>query len=184
MPSEFDTLNIIPKPKPALPFWVNPLIGLSGGILLVMIVLFVFYYYQALSWNSKSEAKESDYLALNTPENRAIEERVGKISEKLTKFSQAFANHKFSYVFFDFLKSNCHPNVSFSNLSFAPSSGKVALTGQTNNYKSLSEQIIVLKNIKELSSLEVSDIALDKEAKITFRLSFIIDPSFFKNQNQ
>lgn len=184
MASKFDTLNIIPKPKLSLPFWVNPLIGISGGILLVMVGLFGFYYFQASSWESKAKAKEADYFALGTPENKVAEEKVGKISQQLEKFSQAFKEHKISYVFFDFLKNNCHPNVSFSSLNLDPNSGKASLSGQTNSYKSLSEQIVVLKGIKEVSVLEVSDIALDKEGKITFKLSFIINPSFFKNQNQ
>ena len=184
MPSKFDILNIIPKPKLSLPFWVNPLIGISGAILLLVLGLFGFYYFQASSWESKAKAKEGDYLALGTPENKATEEKVGKIAQKLEKFSRAFTNHRVSYVFFDFLKTNCHPNVSFSSLVFVPGVGKVSLAGQTNSYNSLSEQIVVLKNIKELSALEVSDIALDKEGKITFRLSFTIDPNFFKNQNQ
>ncbi len=184
MPNKFDILNIIPKPKLSLPFWVNPLIWISGAILLAMIGLFGFYYFQASSWESKAKAKESDYFVLGTPENKAAEEKVGKIAQQLEKFSQAFASHKLSYVFFDFLKANCHPNVSFSSLNLAPSSGKVSLAGQTNTYKSLSEPIVVLKNIKEPSALEVSDIILDKEGKITFRLNFTIDPNFFKNQNQ
>lgn len=179
-----DIFNIIPKPKLSLPFWANPLVGISGAILLLMVGLFGFYYFQASSWQAKVNAKKGDYIALGTPENRAIEERADKIAEQLEKFSQAFASHRTSYVFFDFLKSNCHPNVSFSSLTLVPGSGKVSLAGQTNNYKSLGEQIVVLKDIKELSVLEISDITLDKEGKVTFKLSFTIDPSFFKNQSQ
>jgi len=184
MPNKFDILNIIPKPKIVLPFWVNPLTWASGIVLLLMAGLFVFFYFQTSFWEEKAKAKENDYLALETPENKALEEKVGKVSQQLEKFSQAFENHKFSYVFFEFLKANCHPNVSFSSLSFTPQSGKVSLAGQANNYNSLGEQIAILKSIKEVSDLDVSDVVLDKEGKVTFRLSFALDPNFFKNQNQ
>ncbi|MDD5738744.1 MAG: hypothetical protein PHY72_02370 [Candidatus Pacebacteria bacterium] len=184
MSDKFDVLNIIPKPKIVLPFWVNPLVLASGVILLIMTGLFVFYHFQALSWESKAKVEESNYLALATPENKAIEEKAGKISQQLEKFFQAFENHKFSYILFNFLKDNCHPNVSFSSLNFNSNSGKVSLAGQTNNYNSLGEQIAVLKSVKEISALEVSDIVLDKEGNVTFRLNFIVDPNFFKNQNQ
>ena len=182
MPNKFDTLNIIPKPKLLMPFWVKPLMWASGITLLIVLVLFGFYYFQASSWKSKVEAKEGDYLALNTPENKAIEERVGKISQKLEKFSQAFLGHKFSYTFFEFLRGICHPNVSFSDMSLNLSTGSANLTGQTNSYRSLSEQILILKNIKEISSLDVSDINLNKEGMVAFRLSFLVDPIFFNNQ--
>ena len=182
MPNNFDTLNIIPKPKLIIPFWVKPLTWASAIIFLAMVGLFGFYYFQASSLESKAKAKESDYLAINTPENREIEARVSEISQRLEKFSQAFSNHKFSYIIFDFLGSFCHPNVSFSDMNLTLSTGAVSLTGQTNSYKSLSEQILILKNEEEISALDVSDVALNKEGAVTFGLNFLIDPTFFNNQ--
>ncbi len=182
MQNNFDTLNIIPKSKILAPFWFKPLIWASGIILLVMVGLFAFYYFEASSWESKAKEKESDYLFLNTPENKAIEERVGKVSQKLEKFSQAFSSHKISYPFFEFLRGFCHPNVSFLDLSLDVKTGAVNLTGQTNSYKSLSEQILILKSVEEISSLDVSDVALNKEGAVTFGLSFLVNPTFFNNQ--
>lgn len=173
MAIKFDSLNIIPKPKKSIPKWVNFAIYGSFAITLIISGLFAFYYYQALSWKSKLSAKESDYSALNTKENKTMEEQVAKISKKLEKFSLAFSSRKVSSNFFDFVRSFCHPNVSFSNLSFSIETGNVSLSGQTDTYKSLSEQIIILKDIKEINNLLVSDISLNKEGYISFKISFI-----------
>ncbi len=182
--NKFESLNIIPKQKLPTPFWVNPLIWFFSFVLFGLVGLFIFYYFEVSSLQSKAKEKESDYFALSTPENKALEDRVRGISQQLEKFSQIFSNHKISYIFFDFLRTNCHPNVRFSSLDLSPASGLVSLSGETSDYKSLQEQVLVLKNIKEISSLDVSDIILDKEGKITFKISFIIDPKFFNNQNQ
>lgn len=184
MANKFDTLNIIPKPKPTAPFWVAPAIGISLAALLAVSGVAVFYYFQTSSWQAKAEIKKSEYEALGTPENKELEKKVREISQNLEKFSSAFSQHKTSYVFFDFLRSNCHPNVSFSNMSFNVSSGKIFLVGKTDSYRSLSEQIIAFKNLKELSLLEVSDIVLDKSGEISFKIGFTLDQSFFKNKIQ
>ncbi|MDO8524067.1 MAG: hypothetical protein Q7R99_00375 [bacterium] len=179
-----DIFNIIPKPKKIIPKWVNFAIGFSLVMILTVVGLFAFYYYQALSWKSKLEMKESDYLALNNPENRAMEMQVSLISQKLEKFSQAFLSRKVTYNFFDFVGNFCHPKVSFSDLSLDIENGNVSLIGQTDTYKSLSEQIIILKDVKETNNLVVSDISLSKEGSVSFRISFVLDPTFFKNRNQ
>ncbi len=184
MPIKFESLNIIPKPKEIIPKWVNIALVVSFAMFLTTICLFAFYYYQALSWQSKLMAKENDYLALDTKENQAMEKQVGEISAKLEKFSLAFSSRRISSNFFDFLRNFCHPNVSFSGLLLNIETGSVSLSGQTNAYKDLSEQIIVLNDLKNISNLLISNILLNKEGNIAFSVSFILDPTLFKIQNQ
>lgn len=173
MSIKFESLNIIPRPKEIIPKWVNFAIGGSFAIALIMVWLFAFYYYGALSWDSKSKAKESDYLMLNTKENKEVEEKVSEISKKLESFSLAFASRKSSYNFFDFIRNICHPNVSFSNLSLIVKTGNISLTGQADSYQSLSEQVIILKDLKNISNLLISDVSLNKEGSVSFKVSFI-----------
>lgn len=180
-----DIFNIIPKPKKTIPRWVNLSIGLSLALLLATCGLFIFYYYQALSWKSKAEIRENDYLALlDSPDNKALEERVSEISKKLEKFSKVFASRRVSFIFFDFIRNFCHPRVSFSDLSLSIETGSVSLSGQTDTYQSLNEQMIILKDTKDVSKLVVSDISLSKEGSISFKMSFVLNPDFFKNKNQ
>lgn len=167
-----DLFNIIPKPKKIIPKWVNFAIGGSLTLTLIILGLFVFYYYQALFWKGKLEAKESDYLALNTKENKTTEEKVGEISKRLEKFSRALSSRKVSPDLFDFVRSFCHQSVSFSSLSLNIETGNVSLAGQTDTYKSLSEQIIILKDLKNISNLLVSDVSLNKEGNVSFKINF------------
>ena len=176
-----DIFNIIPKQKKVIPKWVNFIVIVSATLFLTTLGFFAFYYYQALSFESELDLKQSEYLALDNPGNKEVETQVSLISKKLERFSQAFSSRKISYNFFDFVRSFCHPKVSFSNLSLNVETGSVFLVGQGDTYKTISEQMIILKDI---SSLEVSDISLNKEGGVFFKISFTLDPSFFKNKNQ
>ncbi len=180
--AKLDSFSIIPKQKLDVPKWVNPTIGACVGLVLVMVGLFFYFSFLATSWEKKSDAQEIEYASINTPENKAIEKRISEISNQLEKFSEVFAIKKTSSVIFDFLREVCHPNVSFSSLLLDLNASEVSLIGETDTYKSLSEQAIILKEIKEISNLNIGDISLSKEGQVSFRVSFVLDQAFFKNQ--
>ncbi|MDD5433430.1 MAG: hypothetical protein PHE77_02100 [Candidatus Pacebacteria bacterium] len=179
-----EILNIIPKPKATLPLWVNFSVISSAILLCILGGIFLYFKLETASWQEKAKAKEAEYMALNNPENRAIEEEAGKISKQLENFSKAFLEKKPSFLVFDFLKANCHPNVVFGSFDFSCKSGELKIKGQADSYKILSEQILALKDIKEISNLKVSDISLSKEGKVTFNVGLFIKPAFFQTQNQ
>ncbi len=126
-----------------------------------------------MSWKNKLEIKESEFLALNSKENHNIELQVSEISKRLERFSKAFSSRSVEYDFLDFVRSFCHTRVSFSSLSFDNKTGSTALSGETDSYKSLSEQILILKDLKNISNLLVSDVSLGKEGNVSFKISFI-----------
>ncbi|MFH0739903.1 MAG: hypothetical protein V1819_02330 [bacterium] len=175
MSTKPDLFNIIPKTKRVIPKWVSVVIGISLALALVVVSLAVFYYYQALTWEAKAKAKESEYLALNTEENQATEKRVWEISKKLERFSLTFSSRRSPDNFFDVIRSFCHPKVSFSSISFSVETGVVLLFGQTDTYKSLSEQVLILKDFKNIGNLSVSNVSLNKEGSVSFNISFTLE---------
>lgn len=180
--AKIDSFNIIPRQKLDIPKWVNPTIGFCVVLICIMIGFFIYFSLQASFWGGKAKAKEAEYASLNTEENKSVEKRVGQISKQLEKFSEIFASKKTSFVVFDFLRSFCHPNVSFSSLALNLKTGELALAGKTDTYQSLSEQVIIFKELKNIENLNVSDIFLNKEGQVTFRISFILSQTFFQNK--
>ena len=175
MSTKPDLFNIIPKTKRIIPKWVSVAIGISLVLALVVVGMAIFYYYQALTWEAKAKAKESEYLALNTEENQAIEKKVWEISKKLERFSLVFSSRKVSQNPFDVVRNFCHPRVSFSSVSFSIETGVVSLLGKTDTYKSLSEQVLILKDLKSISNLSVSNVSLGKEGSVSFIISFTLE---------
>lgn len=184
MVNKFNSFDIIPKPKLAIPRWVN--LSLIGASVLVAVAggLFFYFSFQTSSWDKKVQAKEADYAVLNTPENQALEKEVGRLSSQLEKFSEAFSARKSSAGFFDFLRTNCHPLVSFSALDFSVDTGESVLSGRTNSYQSLSEQAVILKDLPGVSNLSVSDISLSKEGEVVFKIRFTLNQDFFNKLKQ
>jgi len=177
-----DTFNIIPKQKLDIPKWINPTVGCCVVLVLIVGGLYIYFSFIASSWEKKANVQLAEIISIETEENKSIEKKVGQISNKLEKFSEIFANKKRSFAIFDFLRNNCHPNVSFSNLNVNIATGDFALAGETDSYKSLSEQAIIFKELNEVSGLNISDISLAKEGNVSFKASFTLNPTYFKNK--
>jgi len=175
MPPKTDLLTIIPKPKIETPKWVNISFLICVGVWVVLLGCFIFFKTQASSQQDKKASLESQIAGLNTKENQDLEKKAGVLAKKIKNFSLVFKEHKNNFRFFDFLRNYCHPNVRFSSLNLTSDTAKVILVGETDSYQSLTQQIMIFKKNPQVKELNVSDISLSKEGKITFQFDFKVD---------
>ncbi len=146
-----DLFTIIPKPRAETPKWVNITFFVCLGIWVVLAGCFIFFKLQTSSWQEKKANLESQIAGLDTKENKDLEEKVAVVAKKIKNFSLVFKEHRNNFRFFDFLRSNCHPNVRFANLNLTAGKGNVILEGQTDTYQSLSQQIAIFKKNSQVS---------------------------------
>jgi hypothetical protein len=175
-------IQIIPKSEEKQPFWLNFLFYFS----LLLVVLAVSSYFLLGHLKNKAEKRYDDLvLQLSqtaTGEEKSLEKQIFETKKKVDNFSLLLNNHKYASQAFPLIEKLTHPDVFFSSFQMNVSTGEVMLTGVTENFQTLAQQIAALKGEKDISSLELSGLS-SENGKISFTLNFILSQEVF-NKNE
>ncbi|HUW71990.1 MAG TPA: hypothetical protein VMV66_02295 [Candidatus Humimicrobiaceae bacterium] len=173
-------VEIIPKPAPKLSSWQNILFYLSFGL----ILLAVFSYFVADIYLGKAEAQlealKQKMDQTKTAEEISLEQELSSYEKKIQSFSVLINRHLFSSKTFEFIEKNTHPEVWFSTFNLDPKKGGVALSGDTENFVTLHQQIQIFETNPSVKDLNLAGIAIGKEGRIAFDLNLIFDLGLFK----
>jgi len=173
-------VEIIPKPTTRLPSWQNIISYFSVGlVLLVVLSYFALDIYYLDRAETKLTGLEKE-LEQKTAEEIALEQEISHYEKEIQSFSILINRHLFSSKAFEFIEKNTHPEVWFSVLNLDPRKGRVTLSGDTENFVTLHQQIQILKADSSVQGLDLAKIAIGKEGRIAFNLSLILDPGLFK----
>jgi len=171
-------IKIIPKPKPETPFYLNLLLWLSLALLIFLVGSFFFLKTKVsdLEQRKVEIEKEFDY----SQEKKELEREVRKSSMLIKDFSNIFQKHITPSKFFEFLESVSHPKVQLVSLQLDNKLFHVSLSGRTENFRTLGEQILALRQNKSINDLKVYNLFLDREGKVNFGLSFNFSEDLIK----
>ena len=173
-------VKIIPKPVTKLPSWQNIIFYFSFGfILLVILSYFVLDIYLDKA-EAKLEDLEKEWEETKTEEQIALEDELSAYEKKIESFSTLINQHVFSSRVFEFIEENTHPEVWFSDLTLDPIKKEVDLSGDTENFVTLHQQVQILKANPSVKNLNLSQIAIGKEGRIDFSFNLILDPGLLK----
>lgn len=173
-------VKIIPKPKPEIPGWVNSLFWVALVLLVSTIILFLFFQGKASSLEGQRDSIKNQISEVETQAGEIGEQDIIVLAEKVKYFFGLLGEHKFSSQFFDFLRVACHPYVQFSSLDLSTKDYKIRLSGKTESFQTLGEQLLSLKENENIQDLKVSNISLDQEGRVTFQLTFTLAETVFK----
>jgi hypothetical protein len=174
-------VEIIPKPAAKLPSWQNIISYLSVGlILLVVLSYFVLNLYSLDKAETKLKDLEKELEQTKTAEQTALEQELSDYEKKIQNFSILIDRYLFSSKAFEFIEENTHPEAWFSILNLDPRKGEVALSGDTENFVTLHQQVQIFKDNPSVQGLNLANIAIGKEGRIAFNLNLILDPGLFK----
>ena len=168
-------IEIIPKAVVKKPSAVNYLYYFAVAFLIGSFFIWFTLNQMVKSSNVALEKIEKS-LAEEKTAKKTLEDEVLSYKEKLDDFSLIFNSHKMNTRFFEFLESITHPKVFFSNFSLDSSKTKASFSGKTDSFKSLGQQILILKEQKNIKELVLSKVSLGKEGGIEFSIDFYFDP--------
>ncbi|MEK9153491.1 MAG: hypothetical protein AAB723_02740, partial [Patescibacteria group bacterium] len=109
-------------------------------------------------------------------DNATLSQRMTLVSRRLNDFSQLLKNHRLNSGIFVFLSAICHPQAQFTGLSIDEKGSRLTLGMKTENFKTLGEQLLILKSNPQITDVSFSGLSIDREGKIICSLSFDIDP--------
>lgn len=123
---------------------------------------------------------ESELAIQGTQEQKEMKKEVLLAAGQVNDFEILYRNRLKATNLFEFLQECTHPKVSFSSFSLNLASSTASLSGQTNSFESLIQQIKILRDQQYIKSFEVSNIALAKVGGVSFNLSLTLESTIFK----
>ena len=172
-------IEITPKQKIKVPIWVI-VIGVPCVILVLVFLAGYFYLYRSVGQMSK-EIEEKNLTSF--PLGKAIKEKeqeIFPIRQKIDDFNELLSGHKKPLKVFEFLERTCLPNVLFSTFDFTFEKGELSVSGETDSFITIEQQVLILRQEPLVKNLNLSGLSIGEEGGISFTLLFTFDPRIFK----
>lgn len=180
-------IEITPKAKIKAPLW---LIILGVFTIILVIAFLASYFYLEISIKKMSQDIQEKEPII-TPLKEAIkkkEEELSPIGKKIDDFGGLLSGHKKLVkikeedpdALFDVLEKICLPTVWFSDFNFTSENGEIIVSGQTDSFVTLEQQILVLKQEPLIKNLNISEVSISEEGEINFTFLIAFKPEIFK----
>jgi len=172
-------IQIIPKEAAKLPLWQNILFYLSIALLLAFISGYSFLIYQTKKLDLALKDLETTLAKETTPQQISLEKEILDYKKKIEDFAPLITAHRLSSKFFGFFEKITHPKVFFSDLKIDIMGNKAGLSGQTESFQTLGQQILIFQKEELIKNVQLSKVQIGKEGKIEFSLEIFLDPKLF-----
>lgn len=172
-------VEIIPKPAEKV-IW-KEILSYFPIFLLILIIL-VFFILN--SYQKKLEiylqSLEDQISKGKIQEIKNLEKEILDKKEKIDIFKPLLESHLFNTNFFNFLASSTHPQVFFSKVDLNSKEATVSLSGQTDSFSTLGQQILIFSQKDLISDLNLTNFSISKEGKVNFDLKLKLNPKIFQ----
>jgi uncharacterized protein YeeX (DUF496 family) len=152
----------------------------------IFLLVFEFSLFFILSYYNKKISQEIidiEKKLSKTEEENILEKEVLSVKKQIDDWEKIVKDYKKSLNFFEFLEKYTHPDVSFSKMSLSVKDNNVSLSGKAKSFDVLGQQVMILKDIDEIESVNVSSASLNRERSIDFSISINLKPSIFLSNN-
>ncbi len=173
-------VEIIPKQIERAPSWQKALLYVSMILLAVVILACSISAYSYKKSLATLSLLEETIASEKTTEKVLLEKDVVGWEKKINDFSVLGDNHYFVSKFFTLIEENCHPRVWFSKLNLDALSNSFSVSGYTDNFASLGQQLIIFKNNPIFKNVTLNQVSINKNGQVEFGLNIILDPKVFK----
>jgi len=181
-------IQIIPKEAAKLPLWQNILFYFSIGLALSVLAAYGVLYHFTQKATEDAKNIDTSIQQGKTPQMLSLENQVKSYRDMVNNFSSLINNHEFSSNFFGnfeqktgILEKLTHPKVSFSGMDFNADGNSVSLSGLTDDFKIIGQQIALFKSERMINSVILSKVEKNKDGKIEFTLEIRFSPELLKS---
>ncbi len=181
-------IQIIPKEAAKLPLWQNIMFYFSIGLVLSILGSYGILYHFTKKAVEDFNNIDKAIIQGKTEQILTLENEMKSYRDKIDDFASLINNHKFSYNFFGkledkigVLEKNTHPKVFFNEMNFNVTGNSVVMSGTTESFEIIGQQIFLFQNDPDVKSVKISKAEINKEGKIDFNLDILLDPTLFQN---
>ncbi len=165
-------VEIIPK-EPAKPSKTLSLLF----YLAIFLLFFSVVSYFTLSGFLKKTEEEAAALAsaLVQTEEASLEKEILTAKKKIEDFSSLIGRHLSPSEVFEIVEKNCHPKVWFSQFNLSSNEKTLRVSGETDNFETLGQQIFILEEETALAKVRLESFSITSEGRINFELSLALN---------
>lgn len=150
--------------------------------LIIVLILVLMVYAGLLIYEKVFLKKQIDKISsanaqLTLEERIADIKKVIKTDRKLDLLNQLLNSHIYFSQFFKFLEDNTLSKIYFNKFSASLAGQTVSLSGKAASYSELAKQIKTFSEQKEINKVDVSDITLLPDGRVSFSMNFNFDKS-------
>jgi cell division protein FtsL len=173
-------MQIIPKKIEKVSSWEKYLFQFFLSLFLILILVSVFLFIFEKRTEIKIGEIKEKIKSLENPQNLETEKTVLTYQKKIEDFKKVLSQHSFPSKLFPFLESKTLSGVVFSKMDVDLVNSKVSLSGQAENFPTLGQQILVLKEEPLVKELSLKNVSLSEEKKVKFDLEITLDQKIFQ----
>lgn len=172
--------GIIPKPIKRTPKWHNIALYAALGLIVLLVLGYALLFYFEGKTQSILTDLEDQIAQVGTREEKRIETQLLLQRKTINDFAKLFQEHKKASAFFEFIENSCHPKVWFTQLTLSPEDAQANFSGQTVNFQTLGQQILIFQEHDSIESIQLSSLTINDEGETEFTFTLSLDPQMFK----
>jgi hypothetical protein len=181
-------IEVAPQ-KEEKPLWQTLLFYFSFTLLILSLVSFlVLKYYFVPDFTKKitdidAQIARQSQSVENGKTIGSMEAEVKAAETKIEDFKTIYQENLKASKFFREFESSVHPKVYFTSLSLTlkPDEPHAVLSGQTESFQSLIQQIEIFQNKTNfIKNFDVSNVGMAEEGGVGFSFTLNLQPSIFK----
>jgi len=166
------------KRRVKIPAW-SIILGILSLILILILIGSYFYLDSAVKRMTLEIQKREQFLKVGSSE-KALQNNLKLIESRIESFADLLSRHYNVGNIFVFLESVCLPKVQFSDFKFDFSKERVVLSGETDNFMMLEQQLHILRQEPLIKKVNLSDVSTNEKGRVDFTFSLVFDPKIFK----
>jgi hypothetical protein len=171
-------IEISKKRKIKTPVWAI-IFGIFS-LILILILAGSYVYLNSAAKKITREVQEKEKSLAATSSEKALENNLNLIENRIKLFASLLSKHRKPGNIFTFIESVCLPNVQFSDFSFGIGQEAISLSGKTDSFLTLEQQLNVLKQEPLVKKIDLSNMSTDDKGIVSFALLLVLDPKIFK----
>ena len=173
-------IEIIPRKIEEFPLWQKVLFYVSIGFLIIVILTSLIFNNSLKTSQKKLRKINQEISQIRTTDMLSLEKEILFAQTQIRDFSYLLNDHSFPNIFFQFLEKICHPQVWFSKFSLNSKDNRATVSGTTDNFTSLGQQLMIMKGNSFVREVNLSKISLKKIGKIGFTFDLSFNPGLLK----
>jgi len=134
--------------------------------------------------NQSRESVKAQFIAQNKIKEESLRpellDQIISLEQRLKNARALLAGHPFVSNVFRVLEQDTHPQVRFSNFSFAKDGLKADLSGEAASYRVLARQIGIFEQDPQIQKVDFGGLSATSEGLVGFKLTLVFRPSLLE----
>jgi len=172
-------VEIIPKATSKTSKGLSIVLYVAIFLLLAAVAIFFILNNFLAKAGEESNSLKAEISQIMTPDKVELEQGILSSKVKIDRFVNLIDRHLFSSKVFEIIEKSTHPQVWFTEFDLDSREKTIALSGETQSFETLGQQIFIMRNEEAISSVELEDLTINADGRVEFNISLTLKSNAF-----